>query len=718
MYITNLEMTQAIVEIFSAFACLMFLVIIMMNRPKRKSMQLICRMFGVVAVLFAAEGCAYIFRGNTDTLSVIMTRVTNFLVFLSNIVLAEMFVAYVSLLLRENEAKPSIGYRRVAQICAAASTAILVLNLFTKWMYSFDAENYYHRGNLWYIYTAINIFCIFVGVYEGVRYRAALGRAILYSIISYGFIPILAILCQSFLQGFSVTNLGVLLSLILVLGSYLLDWSKSEYEENEVVEKERKIFQLFTMFILMVIVMSISILSCVLSIKKMSTDSSESNSRIVAHVVSEAVEKALLRPITVSETMANDQGLRDLLKESGEVSAENVEERMAQYMNSIKEGVNYKMAFALSEKAQAYYTYNGISKYVDFSPDSHDVWYTEFVEYIEKHDRRYKLNVDTDEDNGKTLSVFVNMRIDDENGNILGACGVGVEMDELQEILEYYEKEYNIKIDLVDADGLAQIDSDRERIESAYLESKYLTGLGGEEFSYENLEHSSRLTRYMEVLDWYLVVEDLSPEKLSVFRITLPSLFAFFGGLVVMALTFAVISIREQRALNALEARRKASLTDELTGLYNRRAYEEDCAKIEREGMLSKYCIIMMDVNGLKFANDNFGHAAGDELIIGSANCMMTTFGGHGRVYRVGGDEFVALIKANREKLDESIVTFAHVTQNWKGTLVKELTISVGAAVCEEHPEMTFDQVKELADKLMYEDKDEYYRRTGKTRRK
>lgn len=718
MHITNLEMTQAIIEIFSAFACLMFIVIMIMNRIKQKSMKLLTRMFGVVAVLFAAEAGAYVFRGNVDTLSLFMTRATNFAVFLANILLAVMFVSYLNLMLEENGATPSAGYRRGALVLAGAAAVILLVNLLTKWMYFFDATNYYHRGFMWYIYTALNISCIFVGVYEAVRYRRFIGRASMFSIVLYGFIPILAILLQSFLQGFSVTNLGVALSLLLMLGSYLLDWSKADYEEPGMGEKKRGAVEVLVLFIFMVIIMSISIISCVVNIRNISDENSENDSRIVAHMVAGEVEKALLRPISVAETMSYDQGLRNMMKQSGEVSPESVEADMRNYMLTLKEGLGYKMAFALSEKANVYFTYNGISRYVDLDNVGHEVWYTEFLDYINAKNRRYKLNVDTDEDNGWTLSVFVNMRIDDEDGNILGACGVGVEMDDLRDLLNRYEQQYNIKIDLIDADGLAQIDSDAGKIETLHLESAYLAKALGDEFAIEKLDDSVRLIKYMDNLDWYLVVEDLVPEKLSVLQITFPSVLVFFIGIVIMGVAFAVISIREQKAAKALEERMRVSLTDELTGLYNRRAYEEDCAKIMKSGTVAEYSIIMMDVNGLKFANDNFGHAAGDELIIGSANCMSTTFGGHGRVYRVGGDEFVALVKAGRAKVDEAITTFQHVTKNWKGTVIREVSVSVGAAVCAEHPDWTFDQVRELADKLMYEDKDEYYKRTGKERRK
>ena len=49
-----------------------------------------------------------------------------------------------------------------------------------------------------------------------------------------------------------------------------------------------------------------------------------------------------------------------------------------------------------------------------------------------------------------------------------------------------------------------------------------------------------------------------------------------------------------------------------------------------------------MDVNRLKIVNDSQGHAAGDELLQGAASCMKKCFDSCGKVYRTGGDEFIA----------------------------------------------------------------------------
>ncbi len=707
-------MAQASIEIFGGLASVMFVVILFMNRNKRKSIDQFKWMFGTVALTFFFEAAAYIFRGNVDIFSVAMTRIANFAVFLFNIVLANVFVGYVYLLLKEKGCDPGRIYRRIAQVCFGLVSVILVVNIFTGWMYYFDEANYYHRNDVWYIYTVLNLICIFTGCIAAVRNRKLLGKATIGSVIAYVIVPILAIVLQSYFYGIAISTLGVALSLLILFISYLIDWSKEEYDDMEMGQKSNRTAAVLILFIIMVIIMSASIISCIVSLRRISSANSESNSQIIAHMVSESIDNEFIRPITAAQTMANDHQLKQLLIQSGDSSAKSVEEEAAQYLCSIRDGFGYQMVYAVGEQSKAYFTYDGIGKFIDVDHDPHDIWYKDTLD----SGKDYVLNVDTDEVNNWDLSVFVNKKVFAPDDTLLGVCGIGVDMRKLQKILADYEAKYDIKIDLINREGLIQVDSDGERIEAVSLEKGYLDKAGADDFYHEDLGMTSRLTKYMPDLDWYLVVEDLDPDKINIMEITLPSILIFFGGLVLMGMVFGVISMREQKTAKELEARKKASLTDEMTGLYNRRAYEEDCERIKKEEDLSSYIIIMLDVNGLKFANDNLGHAAGDELLIGSANCMVTTFGGHGKVYRVGGDEFVVLMKGNRERLDDSFKTFDHVTGNWKGQLISELSISKGAAVCSEHKDLTFEEIRELADKRMYADKDEYYRRTGKERRK
>jgi predicted signal transduction protein with EAL and GGDEF domain len=67
----------------------------------------------------------------------------------------------------------------------------------------------------------------------------------------------------------------------------------------------------------------------------------------------------------------------------------------------------------------------------------------------------------------------------------------------------------------------------------------------------------------------------------------------------------------------------RVAMTDELTGLFNRRGWEEDIVECTVHGFESDFVVLSADVNGLKRVNDTMGHAAGDELIKGAAECLL-----------------------------------------------------------------------------------------------
>ena len=82
---------------------------------------------------------------------------------------------------------------------------------------------------------------------------------------------------------------------------------------------------------------------------------------------------------------------------------------------------------------------------------------------------------------------------------------------------------------------------------------------------------------------------------------------------------------------------KEMAVTDTMTGVYNRSAFEEwEYETSDYEG----YSIATFDLNNLKWCNDNLGHAAGDAYIQASARIIKEIFGRHGKCYRIGGDEF------------------------------------------------------------------------------
>ena len=157
------------------------------------------------------------------------------------------------------------------------------------------------------------------------------------------------------------------------------------------------------------------------------------------------------------------------------------------------------------------------------------------------------------------------------------------------------------------------------------------------------------------------------------------------------------------------------SESDQLTGMLNRRSYEQHISRYREKGSSEGLTICAFDVNGLKTVNDTLGHKAGDELIKGAADCLEAVFGPYGKCYRVGGDEFMAILTGEGPTESELIDMLCSRTRSWKGMLVSGMSISLG--IVRGTRDMTVDEAAGLADQKMYFYKAEYYRKSGRDRR-
>lgn len=155
---------------------------------------------------------------------------------------------------------------------------------------------------------------------------------------------------------------------------------------------------------------------------------------------------------------------------------------------------------------------------------------------------------------------------------------------------------------------------------------------------------------------------------------------------------------------------------DFLTGVRNRNAYDQ---KREMLVINHTYGLVIFDINGLKSVNDELGHREGDRLITAAAGILVDAFWGYGKLYRIGGDEFVLVfekcdektIRARLTAMEQMIEKSNKAANGWK------LSISYGIDTHPSDDRKTYEQVFENADNKMYEMKKNYYKQTGKARR-
>ena len=148
---------------------------------------------------------------------------------------------------------------------------------------------------------------------------------------------------------------------------------------------------------------------------------------------------------------------------------------------------------------------------------------------------------------------------------------------------------------------------------------------------------------------------------------------------------------------------------DKLTGLSNTTAYARKCKEIAElsEGAM-QYAVVVFDVNFLKRINDTYGHEAGNELIITAANIVSETFS-KSAVFRIGGDEFVAILDgADYNHYEELLNNFDKAIEESYFTIHGysfNLSVARGIGIYREG--MSYAEVFQIADDAMYAHKTE-----------
>ncbi|MBQ7583729.1 MAG: GGDEF domain-containing protein [Lachnospiraceae bacterium] len=174
-------------------------------------------------------------------------------------------------------------------------------------------------------------------------------------------------------------------------------------------------------------------------------------------------------------------------------------------------------------------------------------------------------------------------------------------------------------------------------------------------------------------------------------------------------LTATMEELRETRA----EADRmdKMASRDALTGVRNRRAYDEETKAMEEEQSFGRedFGIVMIDLNDLKKINDTCGHDAGDTAIQKLCHLICAIFV-HSPVFRIGGDEFTIILRKRDLGNVKALVAYFNksieiLSKDTSLEPAERISAAIGYAVFDPSKDRSVDDVFKRADEAMYERK-------------
>lgn len=412
------------------------------------------------------------------------------------------------------------------------------------------------------------------------------------------------------------------------------------------------------------------------------------------------IQRDLMRPVFVSSLMAHDTFLKDWVLE-GEQSTGMVEK----YLQEIKNKYGFFTAFFVSEKSGKYYYHDGVLKKIKMG-DEHDVWYYNFKALYKDYD----IVIDENQAEENTLTVFINHRLNDYNNNLLGVTGVGLELQRITNLLSAYQVKYDRDIYLVDREGNIQMHPggktladniyNEEGLRDVAKDALTVSEISGF-YEYERGGDNIFLTvRYIEELDWFLFVENNQSKSLEGLRKNLwQNMFlGFFVSILVILINIFTVNFFQSR----LE---KMASTDELTGLLNRRAFENEFRRAEAfaEKNGTAFSIILFDLDGFKVINDTCGHGTGDEIlkkVTATANekirqvDIFARWGGDEFIILAYGGEEIAVAIAERIRAGINLISCGDAPK-----------VTVSCGVSKYIPGESMDSLIKRADEALYEAK-------------
>ncbi|SFB32526.1 diguanylate cyclase (GGDEF) domain-containing protein [Acetitomaculum ruminis DSM 5522] len=310
------------------------------------------------------------------------------------------------------------------------------------------------------------------------------------------------------------------------------------------------------------------------------------------------------------------------------------------------------------------------------------------------------INSQNDNKDGAFEAFLIIMPVVNKENEIWGFAGVVVDFNAFVELCDFSTITTETKTDLYERneyDYALYIENDEKDKNVgvvSYSDEKLLN------YSYDDERYITSQISFSDK-KWILAVTPKDGIWASTTFLRVEAIVFLFISILITIITNLLISYKKQNSENL-----KLSYRDALTGLLNQRAFMRDLKELEKKG--SYFGVMFVDLDEFKKINDDYGHAAGDEVLITTSNRVKEVLGEEGRVYRIGGDEFTVIIEVDRDReyyieLIEKIRNLVTKSIVINGEEI-ETDLSTGYARCP-YDGKNYEEILKVADDAMYNSK-------------
>lgn len=249
---STINVIQVTLELWTTFICLFLAVIVFLWIDFiSKSSRCLLNLLLDSAVLLFFDSMAYIFRGDTSPLGMVMTRISNFMVFAVEYVIIVFIAYYCYATLQENGVKDNKYYMRTNIAVMSISLICLIVTQFTGFYYTFDETNHYVRGKGLVISFALGYVVMLYCASRTIRYRKNLSRQTFWALMSYIIILVVASVLQALFYGLSLMNMGLAFSILIMLAVHESEYVRRIRTQSlQLVEQEKHLAEVRTRNIL------------------------------------------------------------------------------------------------------------------------------------------------------------------------------------------------------------------------------------------------------------------------------------------------------------------------------------------------------------------------------------------------------------------------------------------------------------------------------------